>query len=356
MRGLARLSEGFAAWIDTVANAIVAAAGRLAFPHRVQAVEEEDGVLALRAGKDPAPLARLRLARGRVVGPVPDQAARVLRGSRVELLLPAKGVLFRPLELPRRAAEFLDGVVRSQIDRLTPWAADDAVFGFGPPAAAAADRIVVTVAASARAQVMPLVQAFADLGAASVAVSAVGPDSTDASVPIVLLDERTRPAADVVRVRHVLVTVLLLAALAAAVSIGSAAVIGADLAAQRTEVARKIQERRAAIRAGSATGAAPTALGRLERRKHETPSSVIVIEVLSQILPDHTYVTELRIEGDKLRLSGLTRDAPGLIRMLEQSPHFTRATFFAPTTRAPSDPGERFHIEAQIQPLFSPRS
>jgi general secretion pathway protein L len=94
----------------------------------------------------------------------------------------------------------------------------------------------------------------------------------------------------------------------------------------------------------------------LERRKHQTPSSVIVLEVLSQILPDHTYVTELRIEGDKLRVMGVTRDAPGLIRLIEQSPHFTRATFFAPTTKAPTDPGERFHIEAQIEPVFQLRS
>ena len=39
---------------------------------------------------------------------------------------------------------------------------------------------------------------------------------------------------------------------------------------------------------------------------------MIVLEVLSQILPDHTYVTEFRIEGDKLRLMGVTRDAPSL--------------------------------------------
>ena len=124
------------------------------------------------------------------------------------------------------------------------------------------------------------------------------------------------------------------------------------------ELARKIAQRRAAIRAAGETSG-ETAVGAervLARRKHATPSAVIVLEALSQILPDHTYVTELRIEGDKLRLIGVTQDAPALIRLIEQSPHFTRATFFAPTTRSPSDPGERFHIEAQIEPVFAPRS
>jgi general secretion pathway protein L len=66
-------------------------------------------------------------------------------------------------------------------------------------------------------------------------------------------------------------------------------------------------------------------------------------------------VTALEIEGDKVRISGVTRDAPPLIALMERSNRFARATFFAPTTRSPSDQGERFHIEANIQPLqFSP--
>jgi general secretion pathway protein L len=89
----------------------------------------------------------------------------------------------------------------------------------------------------------------------------------------------------------------------------------------------------------------------LARRKHETQASVIVIEELSRILPDHTYVTELHIDGNTLQIAGITHDAPSLIRLIEQSPHFTRATFFAPTTRAPSDPGDRFHIEARLEPV-----
>src|SRR5258708_39044802 len=79
----------------------------------------------------------------------------------------------------------------------------------------------------------------------------------------------------------------------------------------------------------------------------------MVREAMSGVLPDSTYVTELRIEGDKVQLAGISQDAPSLIRLIEQSPQFSRATFFAPPTRAQNDPGERFHIEAHITPYFA---
>ena len=101
---------------------------------------------------------------------------------------------------------------------------------------------------------------------------------------------------------------------------------------------RRIAERRGIIRAGN-DAVANSALAKLARRKNQTPADVIVLEALSNVLPDNTYVTELRIEGDKVQVVGITNDAPSLIRLIEQSPHFSRATFFAPTTRSPSDPG-----------------
>jgi general secretion pathway protein L len=127
------------------------------------------------------------------------------------------------------------------------------------------------------------------------------------------------------------------------------------LDARQTDLSSRIAAQRARLRAGR-DSIRDSALAGLERRRHETPSSVIVLEALSQILPDHTYVTELRIQGDKMQVIGVTRDAPSLIRLIEQSPHFTRATFFAPTTRSPSEPGEHFHIEARIEPVYTPHS
>jgi general secretion pathway protein L len=131
-------------------------------------------------------------------------------------------------------------------------------------------------------------------------------------------------------------------------------VIGGDMEAQQADVSRRIAARRASLRAN--LDGSNDALAALERRKHEAPSSVIVLEALSRILPDHTFVTELRITGDKMQVVGITRDAPSLIRLIEQSANFTRATFFAPTTRSPSETGEHFHIEARIEPVYAPRS
>jgi general secretion pathway protein L len=87
----------------------------------------------------------------------------------------------------------------------------------------------------------------------------------------------------------------------------------------------------------------------VEQRKRDAPSSVLILETLSRILPDQTYVTEFRLQDNKVRLTGITRDAPSLIGLIEQSGRFTRATFFAPTTRSPSVTGDRFHIEAVIK-------
>ena len=354
-----QIAEGFSHWMDTVAATLVALLDRFVARRGVQLIEENPGMFALRSGgraEDSAQ--RIEIADGRVVGELAPNVAAALRGSRVELVLQPARFLFRPLDMPGRAAEFLDGVVRSQIDRLTPWTAGEAVFGCTRPVPAGPERIVVTVAATARAMVMPLVQALAGAGAASVALSTLPQDSAPAAVPIKVFDESARGALDVRRVRRVLATVLLAAGLVAGAAVGTAAVFAARYEHAQDELAHQIAARRSAMlgaRDGS-VDAATSAQRTLERRKHESPLTVLVLETLSRILPDHTYVTELRIEGDTLRLIGLTRDAPSLIGLLEQSSQFSRATFFAPTTRAANESGERFHIEARIEPMIAPRS
>src|SRR5262249_43202371 len=355
MNLLRQIGQILSRWLDAIAAWIVATYAKLVSAPGVRLVEDKDGTFTVEAtGKGaPAP-ERVRIVNGEVVAAGSGNAAAMLKASRAELVLQPESFVFRPLELPRRATEFLDGIVRAQIDRLTPWSAENAAFGWSPPAEISNERVLVTVAATARALVAPMVAAIARLGADSIAVVTVAPDAPDGA-PIKVFDQRVRGALEVNRVRRVLAIVLLAAGVLAGTTIAADVIGGGEIDSRHTDVTSRIAAQRAKLRAGG-DALRDSALAILERRRHETPSSVIVLEVLSQILPDHTYVTELRIQGDKMQVIGVTRDAPSLIRLIEQSAHFTRATFFAPTTRSPSESGEHFHIEARIEPVFTPHS
>ncbi len=352
------VKEGFSRWIDSIAGTVSGLLHRLQSNHDVQIIESAPDTFTLRvtdrgkkSRKSNLPDRQIRIADGAIADPLPVDWSKMLRGSRAEMMLRPNRFLFRPLQLPRRAVEFLDGIVRSQIDRLTPWTSGEAVFSWTAPTDAPNDRIELTVAATARALVAPYVQAIADLGVASVAVLTAPSDAAPDAAPIKVYEQRARGVLEIDRIRQALIALLLISGLAAAGTMGYSAFALDSLDAEQQSLQQKITARRAAMRSGPAATASVQRL--LERRKQTTPSNVIVLEALSQILPDHTYVTELRIEGDKLQIVGVTRDAAALIGLIEQSPHFEHAAFYAPTTRTPGDPGERFHVEAHIKPVFA---
>jgi general secretion pathway protein L len=352
---ISELKGLFDGWITAVAAAVDAAAARTMRPRQVVLREGEGDTYTatlMPAQNRPAlPAVSFCLRNGRPHPPLPADWKAACRGSRIEILLQPGHVMFRPLDFPRQAGDFLDGMIRAQIDRLTPWTANDAVFGWSAPAPIANERIELTFAATSRHKVLPLVQVASELDAGAVAVFAEIPVG-DAVAKIKLSDQSLQRAIGrSVDVSRLLRVALLSTGLAAAASVVAAAYVGGTLDAEQQQLQRRISERRASLRLDpNAAGA--SGLGLLAKRKQSTPSDVMVLEAISRVLPDNTYVTELRIEGDKIQVVGMTQDAPSLIRLMEQSPQFTRATFFAPTTRAQNDPGERFHIEAHIAVYF----
>jgi len=339
------IGAALGAWTGCVAAALIALMDRVVSPRVVRLVESEDGGFAVEApGKADSMPSHIAFADGALSAP---NLAQLFRGSRVEIVLRPKRFLFRPLELPARAADFLEGIVRAQIDRLTPWSANEAVFGCSRPAASGPENITTMIAATTRKVATTYVQAVSEFHPAAIAVCTDIAERDAGRVKV--FEQKARGHLDAARLSRALLVGLGVMAAAALVSVTVAAYVADNLGGQEAELARQISARRAAIRAG-ADGGDRSPLAVLERRKHETASSVIMLEALSQLLPDHTYVTELHLAGNKLQISGITRDAPSLIALMEQSRHFTRATFYAPTTRAPSDPGERFHIETRVEP------
>jgi general secretion pathway protein L len=359
---LRAIANMFMSWIDVVAHALLTTSARLQASRCVRLVEADGGLfhVEVTGGRGSARIAeeQVRIIPGEAGAALPPTLppalSAALRGSQLELVLRPDRFLFRPLELPSRAAEFLQGIVHAQIDRLTPWSASDAAFGWTRPSEIGKDRMVVTVAATTRALMHSYMKALAAFGPRSLTVTTAPQAAAPGSEPIKVFEHSLRGETGLKLARGVLAAAFMLMVLAAGISVAGSQLVLDSLDTEQQELSQRIAHYRASF-LGTAAGT-PSQQQALERRKRETPASVLAIEALSHALPDHTYVTELRIEGDKLQVIGVTRDAPALIELIEQSPHFSRATFFAPTTRSSEDAGERFHIETRIKPVFEPRS
>jgi general secretion pathway protein L len=72
---------------------------------------------------------------------------------------------------------------------------------------------------------------------------------------------------------------------------------------------------------------------------------VVMLEALTRVLPDGTWLQRLEINNDDLRLVGQSRDAAALIALLETSPFFKNVRLAAPVT--PVSGGEQFVIEGR---------
>src|SRR5262245_31374871 len=141
------MGEIFSCWIDSVANLFVGILDRFSSPHTIRLVEDQAGEFVIQLGLTVSGInlanSRVRMIDGQIDG---GASAQTFAGSRIELVLQSDRFLFRPLELPKRAAEFMSGVIRSQIDRLTPWNAEDAAYGWNQARQTDTDKMVVTIA------------------------------------------------------------------------------------------------------------------------------------------------------------------------------------------------------------------
>ena len=280
-----------------------------------------------------------------VTGPGAADLALSCRGADVILVLQSRRFLFRPLELPAKAIEFLDRMVRSQIDRLTPWPPEACAFGWSEPVQKG-DKIEMIIAATARPAVIALADRIKALGA-----SRVGVETADAGGPPVRVVDSGSAGPDRGRLRLLFASVLGAAVVLALAFYLYAAFVQGDRESDLDATMEAIAAKRAAInaQAHAPTDPATLARGMLDTLKHERPSAVLALEEVSRVLPDDTYLLEFRIEGNKMRIVGFSRDAPGLVALIEKSPMFQDARFFAPTTRLAGDPADRFQLEATFR-------
>src|SRR3954453_19143472 len=223
-------------WTDTVAAAVIAAFERVSSPRLIRLIERDDGGFAVEsAGKSDNLPRQLAFADGSFSAP---NLAMMFKGSRVEIDLQPKRFLFRPLELPARAADFLDGIVRAQIDRLTPWNAGEAVFGCSPPVKSGSDSIPTVIAATTRKAAMSYVTAVSAFHPAAVALCTDVAERNAGRVKV--FEQKARGHLDAARLGRSLLAGLGVLAVAALLALIASTWIAGTLGAQEDELARQI--------------------------------------------------------------------------------------------------------------------
>jgi general secretion pathway protein L len=79
------------------------------------------------------------------------------------------------------------------------------------------------------------------------------------------------------------------------------------------------------------------------------PKMLEVWDELSRLLPDHTYLNELRVVDGAATISGYSADAANLLRLLDQSALFTAARLTGPITPDKAERKDRFTLAFRLR-------
>ncbi|WP_315700754.1 MULTISPECIES: PilN domain-containing protein [unclassified Bradyrhizobium] len=283
---------------------------------------------------------------------LPGELARSAQRAFVMLELGSEEIVSRRMSVPAQARELLPGIVRNQIERLSPWRATQACYGFDVQDSAEPNHLDVRVLITPRAVVDDARHRMAALGLHVDAVVAGGA-SAGAANGITLWSR----LADADGTRLIRLRWIIGGAMAAAVGLAVVLNVWAFMAAaaadaESGEIVAEIARLQRQVK-GTYSPQSIASLPAAERAwalKETSLVSAIVIEALSRVLPDSAYLTELNIDGSTVRIAGIATDAPALIAPLEQSGQFKDVHFYAPTTRSADGARFIFHIEARVEP------
>jgi general secretion pathway protein L len=275
--------------------------------------------------------------------------------ANVWLVLPESAVLVRSAQLPLAAEEALRDALGFELDRLTPFSREQACFdhrvtGRDATAQKLALELAVTARAPLEARLAQLRELGATvLGAGTAADLAVSPTPFNVLAP----ESRERPATSR--------TAILARALAVLAGLLALVALGYPLW-QKREAVIDLQPRLDKAKAGA--DVADRLVKEIEKlaaernfivgRKQGQQPAIVLLEDLSRLLPDATWVQQLDLKaGPKVRelqISGETGSSSQLIELIEKSGSLANASFKSPLTKGVTPGTERFLIAAEVKP------
>jgi general secretion pathway protein L len=285
---------------------------------------------------DASPLASV--AAGGDTGQLRDAASALPARSPVVVLLPKERILRRPVTLPLAAERDLGRVLGYELERLTPFEANEIYWGHDVRERdVARKRIVLDMHVAPRAPLRPLLDLLGPQASRRVRLEAAGTDGVRSIDLGVECDGARAPVQRAV----VLATWVLAAAVVALPMVRQ----GLDLSAARARLVLvaprmdEVQKLRKEI-----VGAGNDVLASEARRVGD---ALRTLAAVTDDLPDDSHLTELTLRERKLTMTGTSAAAPRLIDALSSDKRLRNPAFAAPVTRNETVHLDVFSITAE---------
>lgn len=262
--------------------------------------------------------------------------------------LPARAGLRRVVTLPAAAADRVRDVLGFEIDRQTPFAADDVYFDARLLARRGDGQIDAELVVVPRAALDAALDALPEgLRGTLAGVELVDPDGVPLGVNLLPATQRRRTRDPRAAWNIALVAVALLATFGALVLVRSNREAAAEALATATE-AREAQAKRVAAEKRQLVDLVE-GMRFLQETRAGRPSMVEIIDELSRRLPDNTFLEKVSVEGDQLLVMGLSSEAPRLVQRLEGSPLWTSVKLSGAVNPDAIRNKDRFTVIATLQ-------
>lgn len=291
---------------------------------------------------------------------LPAQLAMPLRvhaakANQVLLRLPAEHGLRKLLSLPVATEAALANVLRFEMDRHTPFSSEQVYFGYRVlKREADRQRLQVELQLVPRSYLDPLLQRFAGINVHPDVVTLAEPPGAPEAAWVNLLPAQRRGMRASWRNSRPMQWLLL--------ALGVSALVLLPLY-QREYTAEQLQreldspktlaEEAAAVR--DELQALENGQRFLATQQARASEVLLLLDELTRLLPDHTWLTRFEIAADKVRLEGESAEASSLIGLLEQSQRLHNVSFTSPVTNNPRTQRDRFSLLAERrQPQAQP--
>lgn len=267
--------------------------------------------------------------------------------TRVLVSVPRRQALVKELKLPSAAEENLAEVLSFEMERQTPFRAQDVYFNYRLVDREPATQSVSVRLGVAQRQAVDEALSLVDDWALDPARLSESEDEDGDELSLVFLPQAYRRSGET-RLNAVLggANLILIIGLCAIPLVQQEL----QLKSLRTEVAKA---RKAASAATVMQERVDDLLAEnrlLAERKASVPPVVALLSDLSAMLPDATFLHRLEVKGGKVNLQGTSDSASSLIAPLEESESLKDVHFVSPVTQDAARGGERFHLSAQVAP------